>query len=232
MIKACFGVNIGLCILYVVSRQFNQTSFPTATMIAGACTLSACIIIVVTLLAVALIRSAESAFVRYVSQNVGYTSTMILKRVVKAKVEIGLALMLLIYTPALYTFLQSLIFVTDWNDSHAQYFKLKVNYNVPCFIQAFPPFVEYKDRTESMFTCPIQSAISDQETVRPKAYYETSNIVQCDTYLGILFFIIGALFTSFLCISYGKNKNKRYILSLYICYNHYLPIHIKSQYNM
>ena len=92
-------------------------------MIAGSFTLGGVVIGFITIMAISLIRSAENAFVRFVSQNVGYTSTMILKRVVKAKVEIGLSLMLTLYIPCLYVFLRSLVVVTDWNDSHAPVFR-------------------------------------------------------------------------------------------------------------
>lgn len=45
--------------------------------------------------------------VRYVSQNVSYTSTIILKRVVKAKLDIGILLMCCIYMPLVYFLVQS-----------------------------------------------------------------------------------------------------------------------------
>ena len=44
---------------------------------------------------------------------------IILKRVIKAKVELGLLLMLAVYMPSLYSFTQSFMVVIDWNDSHA-----------------------------------------------------------------------------------------------------------------
>ena len=44
---------------------------------------------------------------RYVSQNVSYTSAIILKRAVKAKLDLGILLMSLIYMPVLFTLLQS-----------------------------------------------------------------------------------------------------------------------------
>lgn len=55
------------------------------------------------------LRVTESAFIRYVSQNVSYGSILIIKRAVKAKVEIGILLMFALYMPVLYTFAQSLI---------------------------------------------------------------------------------------------------------------------------
>ena len=87
-------------------------------------------------------RSAEVAFVRYVSQNVGYTSTIIMKRVVKAKTEIGLGLMFFVLIPALYTFTQGIIVVVDWNDFDPSIydFRKAANFYVPCYFLAFPPF--------------------------------------------------------------------------------------------
>ena len=87
------------CILYVIARQFSSISFPSGTIVAGVFILSTCVVLLVTIFAMSMIRSAEAAFVRYVSQNVGYTSTMILKRVIKAKTEVGLAFMLIMYLP-------------------------------------------------------------------------------------------------------------------------------------
>ena len=55
------------------------------------------------------LRASETVFVRYVSQNVGYTATIILKRVVKSKVELGIGLMLILYMPVLYNLMQSIL---------------------------------------------------------------------------------------------------------------------------
>ena len=164
--KACFVTFSLGCTLYILARQFSSVSFPSGTMVAGTFVLSTIIIFVVTLVSYSLIRSAESAFVRYVSQNVGYTSTMILKRVIKAKTEIGLALVICMYLPgmnaqpmfvislcvscliciyffsAIYVFTQSIIIAVDWNDSHALPFRVKENKNVPCYFLAFPPFID------------------------------------------------------------------------------------------
>jgi len=55
------------------------------------------------------LRAVAKVFVRYVSQNVNYTSTIILKRVIKAKIEIGLVMFYLLYPPVLYNLVQSVI---------------------------------------------------------------------------------------------------------------------------
>ncbi len=44
---------------------------------------------------------------------------IILKRVIKAKVELGLLFMLVVYMPSLYNFTQSFMVVVDWNDDRA-----------------------------------------------------------------------------------------------------------------
>jgi len=44
---------------------------------------------------------------RYVSQNVSYTSAIILKRAVKAKLDLGIMFMCLVYMPVLFTLVQS-----------------------------------------------------------------------------------------------------------------------------
>lgn len=41
------------------------------------------------------------------SQNVSYTSAIILKRAVKAKLDLGILLMCLVYMPVLFTLVQS-----------------------------------------------------------------------------------------------------------------------------
>lgn len=55
------------------------------------------------------IKSSEGAFMRYVSQNVAYTSAIILKRAIKAKFDLGLILLCSLFMPAVYTLLQSLL---------------------------------------------------------------------------------------------------------------------------
>ena len=43
----------------------------------------------------------------YVSQNVSYTSAIILKRAVKAKLDLALLLMVCLYTPVVYMLVQA-----------------------------------------------------------------------------------------------------------------------------
>merc|ERR1711991_856304 len=98
--------------------------------------------------------------------------------------------MFIVYMPALYTFFKSQIPVLDWNDSHAASWRRKfVNYNVPCWFMAFPPFTDRMSEV-SDFTCPYQFAISESEPTRKKmhGFYKDSNIVPCDSYFGVLLY--------------------------------------------
>lgn len=127
MSRAVLSAALFMFVIYVTSRQLGTHSLPTSQMAVAVIAVGACVIIVVTAATLSFIRSAELAFTRYVSQNVGYTSTMILKRVIKAKVEVGICLMLLLYMPVLNVFVQGFVVVTDWNDSLASVFRTKVN---------------------------------------------------------------------------------------------------------
>ena len=69
----------------------------------------ACVVAVIWLIGYFGIRLTEAAFLRYVSQNVSYTSAIILKRAVKAKIDLGIVLVCVMYMPVLYTLMQSLI---------------------------------------------------------------------------------------------------------------------------
>ena len=57
----------------------------------------------------AFIRVTEASFIRYVSQNVAYTSMIILKRAVKAKLDLGLILLTALYMPLVYTMLEAML---------------------------------------------------------------------------------------------------------------------------
>ena len=98
-------------------------------------------------------------------QNVGYTSSIVLKRVMKAKVELGLVLMFLFFTPVLYNLSMTIILVLDWNDSTALSIRKGVNFEVGCYILAFPPFKDRKSR-DTDFECPFASTIDTSEPVR------------------------------------------------------------------
>ena len=82
-------------LLFATARQFQPANAtPDARMYGGALGMLISIFVITWLLGSYGIRAAESSFVRYVSQNVSYTSMIILKRVIKAKVELGILTML------------------------------------------------------------------------------------------------------------------------------------------
>jgi len=144
-------------------------------------------------------RSTEAAFVRYVSQNVGYTSTIILKRVVKCKVEIGIALMFLIFMPAVYTFAQSLIVIIDWNDTIAIPFRKAVNFHVPCYFLSFPPF---RDNTPSSVCGFVGTSLYSQHSYPGDKFYQDRPILQCDTYMGIAFYTFSLILLVFTLVAW------------------------------
>jgi hypothetical protein len=97
--------------------------------------LTIAITLIVWLIGYMLLRATEGAFVSFVSQNVGYTSRIIFKKVNKVKLELAMSLILLLYIPVLYNFTQTLIFVQDWNDFHAKSYRRNYNYYTPCYIR-------------------------------------------------------------------------------------------------
>ena len=95
-------------VLYASAHQFNASALPDSRVVGSFLGLLCCVVTIVWILGYFYIRGTEMAFVRYVSQNVSYTSAMILKKAVKTKVEIGILLMLIVFTPVCYNLLQSL----------------------------------------------------------------------------------------------------------------------------
>lgn len=54
--------------------------------------------------------------------------------------------------------------VTDWNDTLAAVFRQDVNYYVPCYFMAFPP---YRVRPMATDTCPVaEFTAADHQTSR------------------------------------------------------------------
>lgn len=96
-------------IIWLIANQFGPRSLPEARIIGAALAAFASVVFIVWVLGFVGIKFTESAFERYVSQNVSYTSSIILKRVLKAKTDMGFVLMCLLYMPVVYTLLQSLI---------------------------------------------------------------------------------------------------------------------------
>jgi len=199
MMQAMFYLILFILGIFVVAREINLNSIPEAPMIGTVLAIFTCITVLTFILGWMAIRSAEHTFIRYVSQNVSYTSAIILKRIVKAKVNVGILFMLIIYMPALFSFAQSFFIITDWNDTLALKHRRSVNYYVPCYFMAFPPFTEpHRDPA----TCPLVSSISTNQPMRDQGYYRDRSILACDSYLGIIFFTTGLFFFVFLIVSY------------------------------
>jgi hypothetical protein len=131
-----------------------------------------------------------------VSQNVSYTASIILKRAVKAKIDLGVLLMVCLYMPVVFTLVQSvtckssiplpflllldlivfhsrflLTVITDWNDTTAALFRRDVNFFVPCYFQALPP---YRQQQLPSSTCPVAGLSSESQpllSIRPNGIY-------------------------------------------------------------
>lgn len=71
--------------------------------------------------------------------------------------------------PSLFSWLLSLsTVVTDWNDTLAPAFRKGVNFFVPCYYQAFPP---YRQQFLSPDTCPVEQFTAPSQPLsqmRPK----------------------------------------------------------------
>jgi hypothetical protein len=106
--KACLAVTLVFAIMYMISQQ-GDYDVPDPIVFGTVFCICASVIAVIYIIAVVIIRSAEAAFVQYVSQNVNYTSTIILKRVIKSKVELATAIVILLFMPVLYNWGQSLM---------------------------------------------------------------------------------------------------------------------------
>ncbi len=179
--------------------------------------LTAVITVIIWSIGYILLRATEGAFVSFVSQNVGYTSRIIFKKVNKVKLELAMSLILFMYIPVLYTFTKTLIHVQDWSDSHAASFRQDHNYYIPCYIRysltcllthllnhslthslsAFPP---YHVRNISIDTCPEHSTYLS--AYASDELYRDNQIVSCDSYLGTLMYIIGCICFGFMLFGY------------------------------
>lgn len=96
-------------VLNGIARNFSAYTITSGLILSAILSVIFAVIGFIWLIGFLGIRTTEAAFVRYVSQNVAYTSAIILKRAVKAKFDLGLILMCSMYMPLLYTLLQSLL---------------------------------------------------------------------------------------------------------------------------
>jgi hypothetical protein len=132
MAKGCIALGLMILILFAISRGLSTESLTTGVIQGSMFYLGAVVVIVIWVVGYLGIKITESAFVRYVSQNVAYTSAIILKRASKAKLDLGIILMVSLYLPVLYTLLQALlckkhflvVFTSFSDNSHVFLFSL------------------------------------------------------------------------------------------------------------
>jgi len=197
--KCCFVFLFFVFGLFAVARELNVNSLPEDSVVGSSLAIIASILVVYWVIGYMALRTTEVTFVRYVSQNVTYTSSIILKRVVKSKVDIGLAFMLVMYMPALYIFTQSFFPIMDWNQLFASSYRKSVNFYVPCYYMAFPPMSEiHRDPG----TCPVVDAISMLQPSRSHGFYRDRTILSCDSFLGVCVFTTGVFLFVFLAVAY------------------------------
>lgn len=96
-------------VMNAIARNFSEYTVANGLIISAVLSVIFAVVGIIWLIGFIGIRTTESAFVRYVSQNVAYTSAIILKRAVKAKFDLGLILMCSLYMPLLYVLLESLL---------------------------------------------------------------------------------------------------------------------------
>ena len=65
------------------------------------------ILIIISIIGIILLNMTNSAFVRFVSQNANYAGIIILKKVQKVKIEIGLSVLIFMFLPTMYNLTQS-----------------------------------------------------------------------------------------------------------------------------
>lgn len=198
--QGCFAMLAFSFGLFAVARGLNVNSLPEDATVGCALAIVTSVLATAWVVGYMALRATEVTFVRYVSQNVSYTSSIILKRVVKAKVNIGLCFMLILYMPALHIFVQSFFPITDWNKNFALPWRAPVNFYVPCYYMAFPPYTEIHRDPAQM--CPVNYATSAAQPSRPRGFYRDRAILSCDSYFGVAIFTAGLFFFVFLAASY------------------------------
>lgn len=138
--KAMLATGFGMLLIQAISMQFGMMTIPNSGIYLSLLAVTLSVVFLVSVGAFYGIRITEKAFVRYVSQNVSYTSAIILKRAVKSKIELGLLFVILLFTPVLYTLTKGLLVFTDWNDFTSENYRKDVNFFVPGYYMAFPPY--------------------------------------------------------------------------------------------
>jgi hypothetical protein len=109
MARACGILGIVLIVVNFLGEGLSGNPIADGLFVGTIFSVGTIVVLVIWLIGYIFIKFTEAAFVRYVSQNVAYTSAIILKRAIKAKIDLGIMLMFALYMPVLYTFLQSFL---------------------------------------------------------------------------------------------------------------------------
>lgn len=202
ILRGCLAVTILGAMLFIVAREFTVNSLPEPRIVGSFVIVIVSVSVVIWFLGYELMKATERAFTRYVSQNVSYTSSIILKRVLKSKIELGIAFLILLYLPFLSNLVHALTVITDWNSTLAMSHRRNVNRYVPCYFLAFPP---YSRTNISPDQCPVSWANSPDLpiTSRSSGYYYDNSLVACDSYLGIAFFTLSTVIVVFTILGFG-----------------------------
>lgn len=107
--RALIALVLIIFLLYAIPNNLGGGSIPNALYLSTIFCVGMVIIAMITTLGFYFIRITEAAFTRYVSQNVAYTSAIILKRAVKAKIDIGLMLLTSLFIPFVYYCIQAML---------------------------------------------------------------------------------------------------------------------------
>ena len=199
--KGLAGGIFFLVCLHLVSTLGNVTNQVDPRIVGGILAISASVIVILWALGIYGIKLSEGAFARYVSQNVNYTSIIILKRVIKVKVELGIVFMLLLFLPVLYSWAHAVTLIHDWNETLVVSRRKHLNFYTPCYIGAFPPFHEVLG-SYSADVCPDLVHMSEFQFVRDEGFFKDTNLVPCDSLLGTSLYVIGAVGVVLMFVSY------------------------------
>ena len=188
--RALIALVLIIFLLYAIPNNLGGGSIPNALYLSTIFCVGMVIIAMITTIGFYFIRITEAAFTRYVSQNVAYTSAIILKRAVKAKIDIGLILLTSLFIPFVYHCIQAMLFFTDWNVTLVSPLRKHIYYFTPCYYMGFPPY----DRNQiDPDTCAVEQYTSAEQTPNPNGSFYTRNILSCDSYWGIILFVTSAV---------------------------------------
>jgi hypothetical protein len=193
MVRMLAVTGFVLLVIQAVATQVAVSIIPDSRIVVSVVAVGLSVTFLIWQLGYYGVRVTEQAFVRYVSQNVSYTSSIVLKRALKSKIDLGLLLVICIYMPLLYTLVKGLIgkdlfqdcvdishfwqlcliieicfiifltVMTDWNNTTVADFRKNVNYFVSSYFLAFPP---YRNAVRDPDTCPFMQYSSEFQSLR------------------------------------------------------------------